>query len=345
MMRFNKPTLKRSDMDCVLQTMVDEHIGPGEKNAAFNQAFALSLGCSESFSFRTYPDCISQALKLVGVREDSVVAISPLTPAIYMEELEKVGCKVVLVDVDRENGMPDSEAISISNAEVLVLYDVCASLALKYSQDTASYEKADYGDLKIIEDVSQSVGSVFGQEVKAGDFGDVVVCSMEEDDVISAGGGAVLAVKEDSDDDSVKCKISDYTMLSDLNASLGLVQLDNLEENSRRRREICEVYASGMMNTNHRRFGLVNLDYKSNGSVFSVFMNCKPDSLIEFAKRHDIPVKKTFENTICSKTEGDLFEKYPNAASYYFRTVSFPVYPFLKTEEIKTISRIIANLP
>ena len=30
LIRFFKPTLRRKDMDAVLQTMVDEKIGPGE---------------------------------------------------------------------------------------------------------------------------------------------------------------------------------------------------------------------------------------------------------------------------------------------------------------------------
>lgn len=345
MIRFYKPTLKRIDMDCVLQTMVDEHIGPGEKNAAFNSAFAEKCACKASVSFRTYQDCISSSLKLAEIDQNSVVAISLLSPAVYMEELEKTGCKVVFVDVDRENGMPDSEAVSAANADVLILYDVCASLPVKYNQETASYEKVSYGDVRIIEDISQSVGSVQADTVKAGEWGDIVVCSLEENDVISAGGGAVLSVKEHLADKLGELKVSDFRKLSDINASLGLIQLENLEDNSRRRREICEAYASGMINTNHKRFGLVSLDFTSNGSVFSVFMNCKPDNLIEFAKRHDVPVLRTFENSICSTAGDSLYEKYPISASFYYRTVSFPVYPFLDAAEIKSISRIIANLP
>lgn len=345
MIRFNKPTLKRIDMDCVLQTMVDEHIGPGEKNTAFNQAFAMSCGCTSSVSFRTYNDCIAKALEVAELCEDSVVAISPLSPAVYMEELEKAGCKVVFVDVDRENGLPDSDSVLKSEAQALILYDVCASIPMKYNRGTSSYEKVNYGDIKIIEDISQSIGSQFGESVKAGDWGDIVICSLEENDVVSAGGGAVLSVKEYLSDKIGENDTNYLKKLSDINASLGLIQLENLENNSKKRREICEVYASGMISTNHKRFGLVSLDYKSNGSVFSVFMDCKPDNLIEFAKRHDVPVIMTFASSICSIADGDLFEKYPNAASYYYRTVSFPVYPFLDVQEIKSISKIVANLP
>lgn len=345
MIRFSKPTLKRIDMDYVLQTMADEHIGPGEKSGLFNNAFAQRLGFASSVSFRTYQDCLRAALKLCEVGEMTTVALSPLSPSVYCDVLEKFGCKVVYVDVNRENGMPDSQAVYDSNADVLLLYEPCASIPVKYNSDTTYYERESYGSIKIIEDVSTSVGSVLGEDAKAGEWGDIVICSLEENDVISAGGGAVLSVKGELVPALSQMQVSEYELLTDLNASLGLIQLENLDANSIKRREICDVYSSGMISTKHKKFGLVSIEYKSNGSAFAVFMDCKPDNLIEFAKRHDVPVLRTFEKSAMSKIEGDLFERFPNAASYYYRTVSFPVYPFLNAQEVKNISRIIANLP
>ena len=332
-------------MDCVLQTMADEHIGPGEKSELFNRTFAQKNSSAAAVSFRTYQDCIKAALRLCEVNEASVVALSPLSPAVYSNVLKEFGCKIVYVDVDRENGMPDSQAVAESTADVLILYEACASIPVKYNSETTYYERESYGSIKIIEDISASVGSVLGEDAKAGEWGSVIICSLEENDVISAGGGAVLAVKDSFVQQLNELDVSDYQKLTDLNASLGLIQLENLAGNSAKRREICDVYASGMISTKHKKFGLVSIEYKSNGSSFSVFMDCKPDNLIEFAKRHDVPVVRTFENSACSVIEGDLFEMFPNAASYYYRTVSFPVYPFLNAQEIKNISRIVANLP
>ena len=38
--KFQKPALFRKDMDAVLQTMVDEKIGPGDRKKAFIKAFS-----------------------------------------------------------------------------------------------------------------------------------------------------------------------------------------------------------------------------------------------------------------------------------------------------------------
>ena len=41
---FYKPTIRRKDMDAVLQTMVDERIGPGERAQEFLKQFCSDNG-------------------------------------------------------------------------------------------------------------------------------------------------------------------------------------------------------------------------------------------------------------------------------------------------------------
>ena len=47
LVRFYKPTLRRRDMDAVLQTMVDEKIGPGERRKQFLKLMAEYLNLKE----------------------------------------------------------------------------------------------------------------------------------------------------------------------------------------------------------------------------------------------------------------------------------------------------------
>lgn len=334
-------------MDSVLRTMVDERIGPGEKEELFVRAFSEKLELSESLTFRTYPDCILKAFEIAGVNKDSSVAISVLAPVLYYEIMQKIGCTIIPVDVDTENGMPDVSEVEKSGASAVVLYENCGSIPVKYNTATTYYEKNNYGNITVIEDITESLGSTCTETYKAGSFGNLIVCALEENNVISAGGGAVLGVKSYLGKMFGNCSVPKYCKLTDLNASLGFIQLQNSEENIKRNREIGDLYTSCLASSKHRRFGLNSYEFHSNSSSFSVFMDCKPDKMIEFAKKHGVPVLRTFENSICSllEKEGDIFEKYPNGAAYYYRTVSFPIYPFLKETEIKTISRIIANLP
>lgn len=345
MIRFSKPTIKRRDMDSVLQTMVDEQIGPGDRCSAFTQSFAECVRCSSATSFRTYPDCIRTAFKIMGVVKDTKVAVSPLAPHLYLEILNELESNIVWVDVDRDNGLPDEISVQKAECEVLVLYENCSSLPLKYNKETAEVEKCDYGPVKILEDVSQSLGASYKDYVKAGDFGKVVVCAFEEDSIVSAGGGACLAVRNEMVYALRGNRPSAYQKLCDLNAALGNVQLTNQEENSNKRREIAKLYVQSLSKTRHKQFGLNLIDFENPSGNFAVFLDSKPTEVIKFAEKHEVPVLMTFADSSIKDFEGDSFESYPVSSAFFYRTVSFPLYPFLKSSEIDSINKVIAHLP
>ena len=345
MIDFYKPTLKRKDMDGVLQTLVDEKIGPGERARGFVQLFCEKTGAVSAVAFRCYPDCLSSALRLMGAGFDTVVAVSPLSPAVYKSVIESLGAKMVLVDISRETGCVDETLLEQSGAQILLLYENCGTMPVRYNSQTTFSEACDYGQVKVIEDISESIGSRVKDEAFAGSLGQIVVCAMEEDSVVSAAGGAVMAVKGEYVNTLRGKRPSKYVRMPDMNAALGTVQLSNLEENCAKRREILKVYQQSLAKTRHRQFGLGIFDFSSNGSSFAVQLDSKPDETVKFAGKHDVPVKMAFEDCLLKGYDGDPFQDVPVAASFFYRTVKFPLYPFLKTGEIDSISKVVAHLP
>ena len=344
MIQFFKPTVRRKDMDSVLQSLVNEQLGPGERAAAFMQEYAAMTGCRTAAAYRTYPMCIESAFLLLGAVEGTKVAISPLAPSVYSDVIKKLGCEPVYIDVDRETGLVPG-GTDFQGASILVLYDSCGSLPVKYNTTTTFAEKQEYAGISVIEDVSQSIGSTVGEDMKAGDWGHVVVCSCEEDDCVSCAGGAVLGVKGDLLYTLRGRRPSSFYGMTDVNASLGLVQLRNLAENSERRREFEKQYMDSVMRTRHRRFGISLADFNDTACCFPVFLDSKPEDTIKFAAKNNVPVRMTFEKSIAASYEGDMFSDFPVAAAFCSRTVSFPIYPFLLKEDAGLISKVIAHLP
>lgn len=345
MIRFYKPTLKRKDMDSVLQTMVDEKIGPGEKVLSFMQAYSDTVKAASSSSYRTYPDCLESALRMAGAVEGTKVAVSPLSPSVYRDVISRIGAQIVYVDVEKENGCPKEDIVVQSGAEILLLYENYGTLPVKYNEQTTFAEPCDYGTVKVIEDISESIGSRMKDESYAGLIGQYVVCAFEEDSVVSAGGGAAVAAKNEVLATLRARRPSKYVKMPDLDAALGMVQLVNLEANSIKRREIVKVYQQSLSKTRHKQFGLNFLGFESNCSGFAVQLDSKPDEAIKFGAKHDVPIKMAFEDCLVKGYDGDPFEAFPIAASYYYRTVCFPVYPFLKGSEMDMVSKVISHLP
>ena len=332
-------------MDSVLQTMVNEKIGPGERARAFVQSFCETVQATSGIAFRTYPDCLSFALVTIGVGEGTKVAVSPLSPEIYRTVLQKLGAEIVYVDIDKQTGCPDDEKVAQSGAEVLLLFEPFGTLPVRYNEQTTFPETCDYSGVKVIEDISQSIGSRVKDECFAGKIGQIVICAMEEDGVVSAGGGAVMAVRGDMVNAIRGKRPSKYLTMPDMNAALGMVQLSNLEESCQRRAEILSVYQQSLAKTRHKQFGLSLLDFSSNASAFTVMLDSRPDETVKFASKHDVPVRMAFADCFFKDMETDPFEVAPVAASYYFRTVEFPLYAFLKPNEIDGISKVISHLP
>ena len=207
-----------------------------------------------------------------------------------------------------------------------MLYENFGTLPARFNEQTTYAESYDYSSVKVIEDISESIGSRIKDELYAGSLGQIVVCALEDECVVSAGGGAVMAVRGEYVNALRGKRPSKYLSMPDMNAALGLVQLSNLEENLEKRRDILT-------------------DFESDASGFAVQLDSKPDEAVKFAAKYDVPARMAFADCLVKDFEGDPFETMPVAASFYYRAVSFPLYTFLYQSEIESISRVIAHLP
>ena len=223
--KFQKPALFRKDMDAVLQTMVDEKIGPGEKKKLFVKSYATYCKKKDGVALRSFIDAVTISLKVLGLQEGDCCAISVLSPEIYSEAFRRSGIKPYLLDVDSEM-MPDLASLKDNldkGRKALLLFEPMGLLP------SSIFPYKELG-LPIIEDVTQSVGSKFG-DVYPGAIGDIVISSTEEDSIVSTAGGAVLLSDNEEYTALMKKETSDYSPfieMADMNAALGIVQLEKL---------------------------------------------------------------------------------------------------------------------
>ena len=169
--------------------------------------------------------------------------------------------------------------------------------------------------------------------------------SCEENDIVSCGGGAILGASDKYSSALREMKRKKYEQMTDVNASLGLIQHGRLAETNSKRREISANFEKGLIGSKNKKFGLTNTDFRGSYQSFSVFLDSKIDNVVKFAQKYSVPVKLTFKNCAGSLYEGDIFDAFPVAAAYMSRTVSFPLYPALKHEEKEIIEKVIAHLP
>ena len=357
--RFYKPALYRKDMDAVLQTMVDEKIGPGERKKEFLKTFASYIGKKDGIALRSYPDAISSSLEALELEEGDGVLVSVLSPRIYLDVIKRQGLKAIIIDTD-ENGLPslaDAEKKLDENPKAFLYFEPICQIP-----DSISGIK-DLG-IPVIEDISQSLGSSYGDEpsseeesddsssedekssVQAGDIGNIVISEFEENGVISTGGGAAAVTSDEDLADKLKksvASLSPYIDLPDMNAALGIVQLSKAEMLLERRNMIYRTFVQAQQKSGAKLFGSSSPLFKANGHSFSVIVETKPDEAIEFSQKHGVSSKRTFTQSIGVRYQ-DKYDRFPNAIAAITRAISFPLYPFLAKSEIESIQRVISHL-
>lgn len=338
---FYKPTLRRKDMDAVLQTMVDERIGPGEKKNDFLKQFCTYLGASGGLALRTHVDALVIALRSLSLPAQAKIGVSLLSPQLYETVANQLGYELVLGDIDKEHGC-------LSQNEALRLVSLgCRALLVHEPMGQIPYQ-VDYSQcgVPVIEDISQSLGSTYENQ-KAGSYGDLVVCAFEEDGVVSCGGGSALVYRKGSLSNVIQAiadEIPPCIELPDMNAALGTIQLTNLEDHLVKRREFYTLYAKSLLKTAHRLYGIGNIDFQPNGYGFCVVLDSKAEDAIAFAKKYQVSAKKTFTDTL-AQTVSDRFDAYPQGLPAYLRAISLPLYPFLKQSDVELLMKVISHLP
>lgn len=330
-------------MDAVLQTMVDEKIGPGERRKEFLSLFSSYVPESKGgITLRSYPDAIMIALRSLSLAENDKVAISILSPNLYLTILSSLNLDFYLCDIDVDSG-----CISLEAAQKAVNDGVKAFLVHEpLGQIPFGLQEIKNFGLPIIEDMSESIGSQFN-EFKAGIIGDISICSFEEDGLLSTAGGAVVvATKEDYFDRVKKITkaFNPYIELPDMNAALGIIQLLNFGSNLKRRYELHTMFKNAVMKTHHTIFGNGDIEFESNGYNFSVVLESNVDEVINFANKYSVSCKKSFSMAVGVKYN-DMYDRFPSALSAINRAISFPLYPFLQQKEQEAITKVLSHLP
>ena len=210
---------------------------------------------------------------------------------------------------------------------------------------------ADYWELgtpadPLIEDISESFGSTW-EENPAGTLGDVAILAFEESALVSTAGGAAIMTEDPVIAENIETAMNPCyreIALPGMNAALGVVQLAQADRNLEKRRAIFDRYRYALMRTHHALFGISDVEYGMNGYGFVVILDSRPETVKQFALRYEVAVDFAFSNTVIGDNLED-FDRFPHAIPCVTRGMRFPLYPFLSSQEIGRIEKVIAHLP
>jgi dTDP-4-amino-4,6-dideoxygalactose transaminase len=260
-----RPSLGGEELRAVQKVLEGGWLGMGPFAREFEAQLREHLGARHVAVCQTGTAALHLALVAAGVGQGDEVVVPSMTHVASVQAIALAGARPVFCEVD-----PRTLTIDVEDALRRMTPATKALLPVHYGGQACPLdellEAAAEAGLLVVEDAAQAFGSTYrGRQI--GSFGDVTCFSFDPVKSITCGEGGAIATDDDGiagrvvamrglgmDRDSwTRHRTSrpwDYTvagpgfryLLSDLNAAIGLVQLERLELFRSRKVAIARAY-------------------------------------------------------------------------------------------------------
>ncbi len=253
--RLTRPALGREDLAPLAATVDSGWLTNGPRVVEFEDALRKILGTRHVVACSSGTAALQMAVLACGVGPGDEVIVPDFTFPATANAVEHSGAKAVLVDIDPETLNLDlkraERAVTGRTRAILPVHQFGRPMDLGALRDLAARR-----GLSLIEDAACALGATWGP-TRCGTAGIAGCFSFHPRKIITTGEGGALV----TDDDGVasRCRqlrnhgalpgpAADYALcgfnfrLSDVNAALGLSQLERLELLIESRRRLAAAY-------------------------------------------------------------------------------------------------------
>jgi perosamine synthetase len=291
----NEPSLKGNEKKYINECIDTKWISSeGAFVERFEQETAKFVGRKYASTCTSGTAALELAVSALCLERGDEVIMPSFTIISCAQALTRRGVIPVLVDCDPVtfNMRPESVESKISkNTKAIMIVHIFGLTVdidpiLKISQKK---------NLKVIEDAAQAIGQTYKNK-QCGSFGDISIFSFYPNKLITTGeGGMVLCNSEKlnirvknlrnlcfEEDRFVHHELGYNYRMTNIQAALGLAQLENLKESVKKKRWIGEVYNELLEDIDAIRLPLISTEYCKN--IYWVYAIVIKDTCLKSAK-------------------------------------------------------------
>jgi perosamine synthetase len=351
-----QPWIDDEELNEVVEVMKSTWLTEATKTAKFEEMFKDLTKAKHAYAFSNGTVTLLSALKILGIGEGDEVIVPSCTFIASVNVIIVAGAKPVLVDIDK-----DTFCINADLIESKITPKTKAIMPVHLYGQAADMDKimqiAKKHNLFIIEDAAQAVGVRFGGK-HAGTFGEYGSFSFYGNKTVTTGEGGMLVTNSDDLAKSAyryknhgrleKGKFIHDTIglnfsFTEMQAAVGIAQLNKLERIIKRKQEIRELYKKELAGVK----GLTFPEVHPKVTPVHWFTNIiVPDAekLSDELKKKEIQTRRFFypiNRQPCYKDYGFDKESFPITDYVYKCGLSLPSSYVLKDEEIKLVCAAI----
>lgn len=332
MIRFNKPTIDRKDLESVLYCMISDDLAPGVRLKEFRSGLGKTLGLTRVEVFSSYLFAFETLFGLLEARPGDQVIMPSFARTRMLHAVQRAGLHPELVDLGEGSLLPDPdaarEALNERTRSVLVPH------LFGIPEDLSAFTRLGPA---LVEDLDGSLCAPPGGGSPDG-FGRFVTGSFDDGSLITTGSGGMLGWRErtrkradGSDRAQADC------LMSDLNASLGLSQLKKLQAMKEKRAVIGKYYDEAVMASSGSLVGRAE-GLEPCYARYVVRTDTPFQEVERFFKKHGIPVRRALPRPLHRELGLDP-AAFPRTEAMAASLVCLPLYPSLGREDVERIAR------
>lgn len=372
---YGHQAISQDDINAVTETLRSDFLTQGPKIEEFEKKLAEYLGAKYAVVFNSGTAGLHAAYFTLGLKEGDEFITTPITFVATANAGLYLGAKPIFCDVEKDTGN-----IDVNKIEALITPKTKLLVPVHFAGNPVQLDKikkiAQEHDLFVVEDACHALGATYkGQKIGNCAFSNMTVFSFHPVKHITTGEGGAVITNDESlyqrlqlfrshgitkqnlqntpDGDwyyEMQALGFNYRM-SDIQAALGISQLNRIDQFITRRKEIVAEYQSAFSQNPY-----FDLPVETDGakSAYHLFPIRLKDKYVKHRQQifdtmrhrglgiqvHYIPVyHQPYYREI-----GFSGINLPNTEDFYRREISIPIFQSLKEEDLQKVISTINSI-
>lgn len=365
LIRINEPLIGDEEISAVVEVLrsgiLTDKSGMGPRVVEFERRFAEYTGAKYAVAVSSGTAALHAALLAAGVEPGDEVILPSFTFSATAEAVLLTGAKLVFADIDEKTYTITLESVENSlsrKTRAIIPVDL---YGLPVDLDPI-LEMAEKRDISVIEDAAQSIGATYNNR-PIGGISHLTCFSFYPSKNMTTGEGGMITTNDDDLVEALRMirthgeskpywveRLGHNYRMTELQAAMGIVQLQRLPKNLERRRENAAILTEKLGRAKKLILPSETEDRRHAWNLYTVRVKGanrgKRNKIVEYLRSKRVSAEVYYPTPIhllpyYKRTFGFKKGMLPNTERASSQVISLPVHPKLTPEHLDSIAKTL----